>query len=193
MVTDHIHDDRFYEVCPLWKPESIVPCPDFARASSIFPPIDPFLKTCYSTVERWWLQEGKHVPRRSLFDHKSLATQKHMAKWNREAAPSRVAAVLSCFIWKYFMAPSRAAAGSSRPFILRRAMNMQQRTQSTLLDGAIGNIVCCATAFATAEMVIGLHKLTNILSEAIAKLDDDCEKSTKERKEFKVFWKAQTS
>ena len=64
---------------------------------------------------------------------------------------------------------------------------MQQRTQSTLLDGAIGNIVCCATAFATAEMVIGLHKLTNILSEAIAKLDDDCEKSTKERKEFKVF------
>ncbi|KAG6786054.1 hypothetical protein POTOM_007646 [Populus tomentosa] len=128
MVTDHIHVDRFYEVCPLWKPESIVPClnflniqklsgwtnslhavpslrnhttmymhvplsaiqanifargrmvvggcmsrkigdgvtafvfcgtwaaitrgahhrtvhPDFARASSIFPPIDPFLKT----------------------------------------------------------------------------------------------------------------------------------------------------
>ncbi|KAL3572727.1 hypothetical protein D5086_026631 [Populus alba] len=39
--------------------------------------------------------------------------------------------------------------------------------------------------FATAEMFIGLHKLTNILSEAIAKLDDDCEKSTKERKEFK--------
>lgn len=72
--------------------------PDIARASSIFPPIDHFLKTCYSTVERWWLQEGKHVTRRSLLDHKSLATTKHMAKGNREAAPSRVAAVLSCFI-----------------------------------------------------------------------------------------------
>jgi shikimate O-hydroxycinnamoyltransferase len=88
------------------------------------------------------------------------------------------------------MAASRAATGSSRPSILRQAMNMQQRTQSSLLNGASGNIVCCATAFATAEMFIGLHKLSNTLSEAIAKLDDDCEKSTKERKEFKVFCKA---
>ncbi|KAL9359053.1 hypothetical protein Peur_047176 [Populus x canadensis] len=135
--------------------------PDFARASSIFPPIDPFLK-----------HEGKHVTRRSLLDHKSLGTPKHMAKGNREAAPSSVAAVL-------------AATGSSRPSILRQAMNMQRRTQSSLLNGASGNIVCCATAFATAEMFIGLHKLSNTLSEAIAKLDDDCEKSTKERKEFK--------
>jgi hypothetical protein len=30
------------------------------------------------------------------------------------------------------MAASRAATGSSRPSILRQAMNMQQRTQSSL-------------------------------------------------------------
>ncbi|CAK7346812.1 unnamed protein product [Dovyalis caffra] len=50
-------------------------------------------------------------------------------------------------------------------------MSKQQQTKSCLLEGAFGNIVCCATVFGNAEMDIGLHELTNILSEAIAKLD----------------------
>nr|TKS18686.1 hypothetical protein D5086_0000003550 [Populus alba] len=41
--------------------------PDFARASSIFPPIDPFLKTCYSTVERWWLLPGRQARNKKIF------------------------------------------------------------------------------------------------------------------------------
>ncbi|CAK7346810.1 unnamed protein product [Dovyalis caffra] len=56
-------------------------------------------------------------------------------------------------------------------------MDMRQRTKSHLLDGAIGNIVRCATVFADPEMNMELHELAKILTEGIAKVNDDYSKS----------------
>ncbi|CAL1374205.1 unnamed protein product [Linum trigynum] len=157
------------------QPNDIV-SPDFAQASTLFPPRDPSPENFLNLMETLWFTEENYITRRFVFDSKAIGQLRAMAAGGRGTdlqgksirKLSRVEA-LSCFIWKCCMAASKAVSSASKTSILVEAVNLRNLTNPPLPDAAIGDAFWWATAAANPydESNTEMSELGNLLSEGI--------------------------
>ncbi|KAJ4702265.1 vinorine synthase-like [Melia azedarach] len=146
-------------------------CPNFA-ATSLFPANDLWLRDSSMVMWGSMYKKGKSITKRFVFDASAIAEIKARAISSRVTVPTRVEAV-SAFIWKCFMAVSKAKHGSQRPSLLTHLVNLRRRMSPPLSKNSVGNFLWIAAAKCVSMQKVELPYLVNELRDAISKLDSD--------------------
>ncbi|KAF9676634.1 hypothetical protein SADUNF_Sadunf08G0023200 [Salix dunnii] len=120
--------------------------PDFEQASLFFPPRDSIPQSHLSLMETLWFTEGSYITRRFVFNAKAIATFKAMAIAGKPGVKTSRIQALTCFIWKSFIAASRAKSDSPKPSILVEAVDLRSRTKPPMSHASTGNAYWWATA-----------------------------------------------
>ncbi|XP_052206942.1 BAHD acyltransferase BIA1-like [Diospyros lotus] len=122
-----------------------------------------------------WLNEGKSILRRFVFDGDAIKALKIKATSQLVPYPSS-SQVISSLIWTRAMVASTTVKGSQNPSTLVFAVNMRPRMASPLSENAFGNIFWLTSAHHNAahtsendelQIVVGLVK------EAVEKQDSN--------------------
>jgi shikimate O-hydroxycinnamoyltransferase len=148
--------------------------PDLEQASLFFPPRNSIPQNHLSLMETLWFTGGNYITRRFVFSAKAIATLRAMATAGKpDAKTSRIQA-LTCFIWKSFMAASRAISGSPKPSILVEAVDLRSRTKPPMSYDSPGNAFWWATALVNPMGTkTELPELAEILNGVTALFDSD--------------------
>jgi shikimate O-hydroxycinnamoyltransferase len=148
--------------------------PDLEQASLFFPPRNSIPQNHLSLMETLWFTGGNYITRRFVFSAKAIATLRAMATAGKpDAKTSRIQA-LTCFIWKSFMAASRAISGSPKPSILVEAVDLRSRTKPPMSYDSPGNAFWWATALVNPMGTkTELPELADILNGVTALFDSD--------------------
>ncbi|WCJ19292.1 HXXXD-type acyl-transferase family protein [Euphorbia peplus] len=154
-------------------PETVLP--NCTQGSLVFPAKIPFPEEYVTLMERLWFSKDNYITRRFVFNAKALSTIRAKATRERDGKlikPSKLEA-LTCFLWKCFMAASRAISGTPKPSFLIETVNLRTRTRPPLPNATIGDIFWWATAMADASSGSKeLYELSFLLHEAVAIYED---------------------
>lgn len=153
-------------------------CPNYDASSLFLPTEDDLFHQSRAISEASYtrfLQTGRFVNRRFVFDAKAIAELKAKAKSSRVENPTRVE-VVSAILSKSIMAVLNKKSASHKPTLLSHAVNLRPKARPPLSEYLMGNIVWATNALCT-EKEVDLDGLVWQLREAISKFDADFVKS----------------
>ncbi|KAJ7964370.1 Vinorine synthase [Quillaja saponaria] len=150
------------------------PSPEFATASTLFPPQDVSDTNIRSYVAKMF-KENEQIPtRRFVFDAQAIESLKAMAKCESIPNPSRYE-VLTTFIWKCVIASFWTAPhGEMRPSMTAHMVDMRRRIKEPLSKYSVGNIVFTAHGvYEGNERKIDIKELIGIVRQLVSEVDSD--------------------
>ncbi|CAI9091738.1 OLC1v1026842C1 [Oldenlandia corymbosa var. corymbosa] len=163
----------------LTRGETIVE-PDFAIASSLFPPRDPLSNDFIRNFDNFFFQGTKSHMRRYLFDANAVNVLRAKATSENVPNPTRVEALAAFVAERMTEAYSKTAKSSDPGFstlMLTHPVNLRQRMEPPLPDNAFGNIIWLAFAFYEMDTSNGtkieLPDLVEMLREAFSSLNKE--------------------
>lgn len=146
--------------------------PNLSDAPKVFPPREDFPEKYQTLMNQLWFKKGNFVTRRFVFDARSVAALREMAKSEHVPNPSRNEAV-SCFVWKHATAASWAVSGSAKASIVAHAVNMRPRLKSQVLNTSIGNLFWWAMADSDKAAEEELQKLVGKMRESLVNFSNE--------------------
>ncbi|XP_052206939.1 uncharacterized protein LOC127811267 [Diospyros lotus] len=160
-------------LCSGCQDQAIIP--DLSSASSLFPPRSEQLPRSMAYLKESWLNEGKSILRRFVFDSNAIKGLKVKATSQLVPYPSS-SQVITSLIWTRAMAASAKVKGSQHPSTLVFAVNMRPRMALPLSENAFGNIFWLTSAHHDAAHTKQNDELSVVVGrvkEAVKKLDSN--------------------
>ncbi|KAK3023920.1 hypothetical protein RJ639_043463 [Escallonia herrerae] len=149
--------------------------PDLTSASAIFPPRNPLpgeLQSYFSD-DNFFIEKHESRMRRFVFDATAIATLRAKAATGTVPDPTRIEA-LTAFIWKHFIAASKAINGHATSSMATHAVNLRRRMEPPLPNHCMGSLVWLATAMQDlSETEVELAELVETLRETLSNFDSE--------------------